>query len=72
VVYTSSQTQTRLHKRHTDLLCPEILVAVAENIITLFHNKGESNSAEIVSKHWGYSEIGAFLTWCGHKNAIYG
>jgi len=69
VVDSSSKPQSKLHKRHTALSFHHVCEAIAAKIIAFYHLPGHLNPADILSKHWGYSQVWpqlkAFLFWQG-------
>jgi hypothetical protein len=68
VVDSSMQVNEKLHKRHT-ISCHSIREYIASKMVGFNFIPGESNSADILSKHWGYSQIctrlKALLFWTG-------
>jgi hypothetical protein len=56
---TSSPTipHSRLHKRHTALSWHRVREAAASGIAAIYHIPGSSNPADILNKHWGYSNV---------------
>ena len=69
VVDSSMQVNAKLHKRHVILSFHRVRESIASGMIGFFHIAGESNPADILSKHWGYSQIWsqlkALLFWQG-------
>ena len=61
VVNSSSQPDEKLHKRHTALSFHRVREAIASGMIYFYHVKGEHNPADILSKHWGYSQVWLLL-----------
>jgi hypothetical protein len=57
VVDSSMQLHAKLHKRHRMLSFHHIREAIASGIVGFFYNPGDINLADILSKHWGYSQI---------------
>jgi hypothetical protein len=57
VVDSSSQVHSKLHKRHTMLSFHRVREAVASGMIDFNFIPGDINPADILSKHWGYSQI---------------
>jgi hypothetical protein len=57
VVDSSMQLHAKLHKRHTMLSFHHVREATASDIVGFFFIPGDMNSADIFSKHWGYSQI---------------
>ena len=69
VVNTASAPAGKLHKRHNALAYHKTRYAVAADIIRFYHIKGETNPADILSKHWDYaliwSQLKPLLFWIG-------
>jgi hypothetical protein len=60
VVDSSMQLHAKLHKRHkrhTMLSFHRVREAIASSIVGFFYIPGDINPADILSKHWGYSQI---------------
>ena len=57
VVNSSTIPHAKLHKRHTMLSFHRVREAIASSIMSFHHIAGTSNCADILSKHWGYSQI---------------
>jgi hypothetical protein len=57
VIDSSMQLHAILHKRHTMLSFHRIREAIAYGIVDFFYIPGDINPADILSKHWGYSQI---------------
>jgi hypothetical protein len=57
VVDSSMQLRAKLHKRHTMLSFHSVRKAIANGIIGSSYIPGDINLADILSKHWGYSQI---------------
>ena len=57
VVTSSTLPHAKLHKRHTVLSFHRVREAIASNMIQFHHIPGSMNPADILSKHWGYSQI---------------
>lgn len=74
VVNSSTTVHAKLHKRHTMLSFHRVREAIASGMIAFLHVPGESNPADILSKHWGYSQIWtrlkAVLFWTGDTAEI--
>ena len=75
VVNSSMQVRAKLHKRHTMLSFHRVREAIASGMLVFYHVPGEINPADILSKHWGYSQIWSqlkcLLFWSGDTaNAI--
>ena len=61
VVDSSSRIHAKLHKRHTALSFHRVREAIASGMVTFHHIPGKSNPADILSKHWGYSDVWKLL-----------
>jgi hypothetical protein len=57
VVDSSMQLNAKLHKRHTMLSFHRVREAIAAGIFGFYFLPGEDNPADILSKHWGYTQI---------------
>ena len=57
VVDSSSQPQSRLHKRHVLLSFHRVREAIAAKILHFIHIPRSINPADILSKRWSYSKI---------------
>jgi hypothetical protein len=57
VVKAATQVHARLHKRHNMLFFHFVREAIARGFINFFHIPGVENPADLLSKHWGYSDI---------------
>jgi hypothetical protein len=57
VVNTASVPHSRLHKRHNALSYHRTREAIAAGITRFFHVRGDTNPADILSKHWGFSAV---------------
>ena len=57
VVNSSTQPHGKLHKRHTMLSFHRVREAIASKMISFTHLPGEFNPADILSKHWGYTQV---------------
>jgi hypothetical protein len=57
VVDSSMTPHARLNKRHTILSFHQVCQAIASGFIKFFYIPGQENPADILSKHWGYSQI---------------
>ena len=69
VVDTASVPAGKLHKRHNALAYHKTRYAIAADIIRFYHISGETNPADILSKHWDYasvwSQLKPLLFWIG-------
>jgi hypothetical protein len=57
VVDSSMQLHAKLHKRHTMLSFHRVREAIASSIVGFFYVPEDINPADILSKHWGYSQV---------------
>ena len=57
VVKSGSIPHSRLSKRHHALACHYTCEAVASKMVEFHHLAGESNPADVLSKHWGHSQV---------------
>jgi hypothetical protein len=57
VVKSGSVPHSLLHKRHHALAYHFVRESVAAGIIAFHHIPGAINPADILSKHWGYSQV---------------
>ena len=61
VVGSSTTPDAKLHKRHTALSFHRVREAIASGMITFLFINGCNNPADILSKHWGFSQIWPML-----------
>ncbi len=61
VVNSAAQPHAKLHKRHTALLFHRLRETIAAGILWFVHIPGDSNPADILSKHWGYQQVWQLL-----------
>ena len=57
VVDSSMQLDAKLHKRHTMLSFHRVRETIAAGILSFYFLSGDDNPADILSKHWGYTQI---------------
>jgi hypothetical protein len=57
VVDSSMQINTKLHKIHTVLSFHRVGEAMAAGTVAFHILSGDDNPADILSKHWGYTQI---------------
>jgi hypothetical protein len=57
VVKSSTLPEAKLHKRHTLLSFHRVREAIAAGFIHFIHIDGRINPADILSKHWGHSQV---------------
>lgn len=69
VVDSSMQVNAKLHKRHTMLSFHRVREAIASKMVNFVFINGDTNPADILSKHWGYAQIWSqlkpLLFWYG-------
>ena len=69
VVNTVSAPHGRLHKRHNALAFHKTRWCVAAKVAWFTHVRGDTNPADILSKHWDYpsvwSQLRPLLFWKG-------
>jgi hypothetical protein len=74
VVDSSMQVHAKLHKRHTILSFHRVRETIAAGMVGFYYIPGEQNPADILSKHWGYSQVWtqlkALLFWHGDTEDI--
>ncbi len=72
VVKSSTVPHAKLHKRHTALAFHRVHEAIASKFIGYYYLPGPLNAADILSKHWGYSDVWPnlqpILFWQGESN----
>jgi len=57
VVDSSIHVNAKLHKRHNALSFHFVRSVIASGLVKFYHIGGSSNPADILSKHWAYSDI---------------
>jgi hypothetical protein len=57
VVDSSMQVNAKLHKRHTMLSFQRFRESIASGMIGFYFIPGDTNPADILSKHWGYAQV---------------
>ncbi|KAG7343091.1 hypothetical protein IV203_021036 [Nitzschia inconspicua] len=57
VINSSKELHAKLHKRHNMLSFHYVREAVATGFLHLTHIPGKINPADMLSKHWGYSDV---------------
>ena len=57
VVDSSTIPQSKLHKRHNVLSFYGVRESIASGMVNFNHIPGDTNPADILSKHWSYSQI---------------
>ena len=85
VVDSSTKIDAKLHKRHTALSFHRVREAIASGYVGFYFIKGSTNPADILSKHWGYSDVWKLLRpllfwrgdtadiedWCANKPTLF-
>ena len=61
VVDGGSKPHAKLHKRHTALSFHRVREAIASGMVHFEFVEGSMNPADILSKHWGYSNVWPLL-----------
>ena len=56
-VDSSTIPHGKLSKRHNDLSFHHVREIIASKIVNFIHIPGKTNPADILSKHWGYTQI---------------
>ena len=57
VVKSGSIPHSQLSKRHHALACHCTREAAASKMVSFHHINGDTNPADILSKHWGHSQV---------------
>jgi hypothetical protein len=69
VVDSSMQLNAKLHKCHTVLSSHHVREAIVAKILVFYFLTGDDNPADILSKHWGYTQVNerlkSLLFWRG-------
>ena len=61
VVKGATQPHAKLHKRHNLLSFHFVREAISRGYISFSHIPGKENPSDILSKHWGYSDVWPLL-----------
>jgi hypothetical protein len=61
VVDSATCPQSKLNKRHVALSYHRVREAIAAGLLRFEWIDGEENPADILSKHWGYQQVGSLL-----------
>jgi hypothetical protein len=61
VVKSATLIHAKLHKRHNMLSFHFVREAIAAGYVQFTHIAGNINPADILTKHWGYSDVWAIL-----------
>jgi hypothetical protein len=67
VVDRFMQLDAKFHKRHTMLSFHRVREAIAAGILGFYFLSGDDYPADILSKHWGYTQI-----WETLKSLLFG
>jgi Reverse transcriptase (RNA-dependent DNA polymerase) len=67
VVNSAINPTSKLHKRHTVLSYHRVREAIASGKFVFTHISGENNPADILSKHWGASDVTHMLQLLFYK-----
>jgi hypothetical protein len=51
------ELNAKLQKRHTMLSFHRVREAIAAKILGFYFLSGDDNPADILSKHWGYTQV---------------
>ena len=74
VVNTASAPHGKLHKRHNALAFHKTRWCIAAGVVYFHHVRGETNPADILSKHWDYpsvwSQLRPLLFWRGDTGVL--
>ncbi|KAG7358361.1 hypothetical protein IV203_014949 [Nitzschia inconspicua] len=74
VVNSSIDPNAKQHKRHTALSFHRVREAIASGMVKFCHVPGNINPADVLSKHWGHSDVWrqlqALLFWKGNTDGI--
>jgi hypothetical protein len=57
VVKNTTQVHGKLHKRHNMLSFHFVREAIAAGYVVFTHIPGSTNPSDILSKHWGYTDV---------------
>ena len=57
VIKSSTALYAKLHKRHKALSFHHVREAIAAKYVDFIHMPGTENPADVVSKHWAYSDV---------------
>ena len=74
VVNSANEPHGKLHKRHTMLSFHRVRQAIASGMVNFIFMNGDTNPADILSKHWAYQAVWprlkALLFWQGDTSNI--
>jgi hypothetical protein len=57
VVDSSMIPHLQLNKRHTALSYHRVCKAICADVFKFYHIYGTENPSDVLSKHWGYSQV---------------
>ena len=57
VTDSASKPHAKLHKRHNMLSFHRVREAISKRVCSFHHIPGEFNPADVLSKHWGHSQV---------------
>ena len=57
IVKSSTTLHVKLHKRHNALSFHRVRKAIAAKFVDFIHMPGTENPANVVSEHWGHSDV---------------
>ena len=57
VTDSASKPHAKLHKRHNMLSFHRVREAISKRVCSFNHIPGEFNPADVLSKHWGHSQV---------------
>ena len=76
IVNSSTRLYAKLHKRHTALSFHRVREAIASKYVDFNYIPGAENPADVLSKHWSYSDVWptlqCLLFWQGDTSNIKG
>ena len=74
VVLSSMNSTTKLHKIHNALSFHRVRESIVAGICRFHYLPGNLNPADVLSKHWSYSDVGQLLRplmfWHGNTAEI--
>ena len=57
IVTSSTMPDSQLNRRHLALSYHYVREAIASGMVAFYHMPGEINPSDVLSKHWGYTEL---------------
>ena len=57
IMNSSTNINTKLHKRHTDLSFRKVCKAIASKYVSFDFMPGSKNPSGVLSKHWSYNSV---------------